>query len=76
MSIKFKDQKRISFAVPHKVGLRLIQVKEGMGVDLFKVLKIKRGLASLFLTKLRFENKKASKSKKQALCFSCFFIYS
>jgi len=38
-----------------------------MGVDLFKVLKIKRGLASQFLTKLRFENKKASKSKKQAL---------
>ena len=32
-----------------------------------KMLKLLKGLASLILTKLRFENKNLTKSKKQAL---------
>jgi len=54
----------------------LIQIYNKKGLQLFEnffVIVISAGVAVPFQTKLRFENQKRHKIKKQALYFACFF---
>lgn len=58
-----------TFAVPSKLRF------ENKNLKLINSSKLDTGINHFVLvpSKLRFENQKCRKSKKQALCFACFF---